>query len=282
MRRFLSPAMFAVVVACFLLPFVSVSCSTAAAGPFLEGFQEGLEGAGGEGQGGQGGQGGLGDLPLGQDGELQIVRATGFEVAMGSAQPGPEFEELAELGGQQATETDEAPMPGRIWVIVVLAAAVLGVALTLLAGSPGAWAGIALGLIGAATLGVFALTFGGGISDQLNEGGGQGGAPFDVSSFFNINFEYGYWLALLFFLAAAGAAIWRLLSYRPAVAGVGYDPAVGGPTTPMPPPVGAPGTPSATGGPASAPGTMPPTAPPPPAPGTLPPRDEPPSGTPPA
>lgn len=215
MRKALSPAFFALVVVCFFLPFVSVSCNAEAIG---EQFGELGEGAGGE----------L-DIP---QGELEAT-ATGWQIVTNSA-PEPEgLEGLEEELGTAAADTPEEDFPGRLFAILALGAAVLGIGLSFLRGRLGAALATVLGAAGL----LFLFLLRNSIQSEIG--------PAEAFGFFEVSYKYGFWLALALFGLAAIAGGWRLGTERPAAAAPPAPPAEGPPPPPEepapPPPGGPPG-----------------------------------------
>ncbi|HEX9823524.1 MAG TPA: hypothetical protein VGB51_03905 [Actinomycetota bacterium] len=209
MKRFLSPAFFAVAVVCFFLPFVSVSCNASALNDTFG--AEGVEGV---------------ELP---EGELE-VKATGWEIVTNRP---PDLDELGSseaLGGAtEAAQQSDEDFPGRIFAILAIGAAVLGVGLSLLGGRRGSGAAVALGALGL----LFLFLLRSSIQSRLGPA-----ALFGVE----VGYEPAYWAALGMFALAGGAGVYRLTSERPplpeAPPGQPSEPPPGAapPTEPPPPP----------------------------------------------
>jgi hypothetical protein len=211
MKKLLSPTFFAVVVAAFFLPFVSVSCSTSGFGEGLGGFGEGL------------GEAGELDIP---QGDIEVT-ATGLQIILNDVDQPEGLGDLgSDFGGaiQQPDPTSEN-FPGRMFAIMAAAAAILGLGLSFLRDRAGAVTAIVLGL-GAA---LFLFLLKNAIDGEL------GGAQLLG---FQVSYKYGYWLALLFGVAAAAAGVWRLMSERAVVmppAATGEPPPPAPPGEPPPP-----------------------------------------------
>lgn len=221
MKRLLSPSFLALVVVAFFLPFISISCNT-------QGLQEGLGGLGelGEGLGGE-------ELDIPQE-NLEVT-ATGLQIILNDVDEPEGAGELGELG-----PTDPAggsgDFPGRIFAILAAAAALLGLGLAFLRDKMGAIAATVAGLAAA----LFLFLMKSSIDGEIGPAQALG---------FQVSYKLGYWLALLFAVAAGAAGIWRLASERAVV----VAPAAGTP----PPPIGTP--------PEGPPPTAPPPTEPPPA-----------------
>lgn len=223
MRRVFSPAFFVLVLAVVFLPFVSVSCNV---GP-LQGALEEFYGPDEE------------PPPIPPDGEITVLEATGFEILTDDIQPSRDLEQLAEAGDEQLGDSQAH---GRIWVLLAVVAAIVGIGVALAPGLLGPGLTVAAGVVGAALLGMFAVAYRSGIDREL-----AGDAPMpgvQATQFLDVSYQYGYWLALVFFLAAAAVGGWRLLTEREvAVAAPPGEPAAPPPGEPVaaPPPVsGAP------------------------------------------
>jgi hypothetical protein len=261
MKRAISPALFALVAACFFLPFFSVSCNAeAAAGAFP----------------------GAANIPS--------IEATGTGFDIIADQPFEPTEETRQQLGVQAGQLTEQGSPdygvARFLLIGAAAAAVLGLLLSLLPGRAGPIAAIIAGVAGPVLLFLTQSQLKSRITDAFSEGAGglpipgptatPGGLPGGgelaqqlAANLFEVSPLIGFWLAMVGFAAAAIWGIVHLIleSRRPAV---GPPPASGfGP--PMPPPTGPP------------PGPPPPSQPPPagPPPAGPPTRPQPPPSQPP-
>jgi hypothetical protein len=245
MKRFLSSPFFLVAGLCFFLPFVTVSCAAGLGEQFAQGLGEAF------------GEEAAGQLQQ-QDLEETL---TGIDIVLG---------ETAE------TEAAETPIPGptpiapttppgeagdnsQLWAIIALAAAGLGIFLSLLPGSVGPILAIILGVGGAIALFLIKVEI-------------DGTIPAQAAAFIEVKYEIGFWAALILFVVAAVTGLLRL--FMP-----------GGPTVPPPAPAG-PGTASGFGPPppsapppAGPPPTPPPTQPPPSPPPPPPPGSPPPGGT---
>lgn len=235
MKKFLSPAFFVLAIICFFLPFVSVSCNPAA-------VQEGLEG--------------LGDSPVpgptdapfpgggfpGGGGEVELFSVTGFDIVIGSDidVSGP----LGGLGGAQPTEDagSAGDFEGRFYVILALAAAVLGLGLSFLREKLGSAMATVMGVAGLAFLLLFRMAFSPDLGAQADAAAGA----------LSVNWKIGWWLALVAFVLAAAAGVWVAMTGTGAPATVGY-----GETAPPgePPPQAPPDQP-----PPQTPPDQPPTA----------------------
>jgi hypothetical protein len=175
-RRTISPALFAVVVICFFLPFFTVACS---AGAGLAGLGEEL--------------GGDLNIPASQQVDVTV---SGWDLVIGNT------EEQAEVG----EAAGEAPVPEpqgeddrtvQIFAILALAAAALGAGLSLLRLPLGPALAIAFSVLG--ILFLFLLR------NRIT-----GDVPAQVQAFLDVETEYGFWLALVFFLLAGGWGLYRL------------------------------------------------------------------------
>jgi hypothetical protein len=244
MKRFLSSPFFLLAGLCFFLPFVTISCAAGLGEQFTQGLGEAF----GEEAGAQ----------LQQE-ELEET-LTGIDIVLG---------ETAE------TEAADTPIPGptpiapttppgaggdssQLWAIIALAAAGLGIFLSLLPGAAGPILAIILGVAGAVSLFLIKVEI-------------DGTIPAQAAAFIDVKYEIGYWVALLLFVVAAVTGLLRLFmrgrptAPPPAPAGAGTASGFGPPPPSAPPPSAPP------------PATPPPTQPPPPPP----PGGTPPGGTPP-
>lgn len=200
-RRFVSPALFAVVVICFFLPFVTIACGEAGQGAVEE-----IAGEFGETPPPGGG------IP--EDG--QIADFTGWQLVVGDQD---------ELEATEApTDTDAAPgavpgQPGDVrdsqpFAIAAFAIAVLGIALSWLALWIGPVAGSLLGIAGVVVL--FLLK--GSVEGLIPAAGG-----FQLLEF---RWEIGFWIAMAAFGLAAAWSLYRLLTEaRLATRRTGTEPA---------------------------------------------------------
>lgn len=185
-RRFVSPALFAVVVICFFLPFVTIACGEAGQGAAQEIAGEfGATPPAGEG------------LP--EDGKLADF--TGWQLVTGDQ----DELEAAEGVPEAAPEGFPSQPTGDIrdsqpFAIAALAIAVLGIALSWLALWVGPIAGAALGIGGLVAL--FLLK--GSVEDLIPGAGG-----FQLVEF---RWEIGFWIAMASFGLAAAWSIYRLLT----------------------------------------------------------------------
>jgi hypothetical protein len=239
MKRFLSSPFFLLAGLCFFLPFVTISCAAGLGEQFAQGLGEAF----GEEAGAQ----------LQQE-ELEET-LTGIDIVLG---------ETAEPSAAQTpipgptpivptTPPGEAGDNSQLWAIIALAAAGLGIFLSLLPGSVGPILAIILGVAG--TISVFLIKV------EID-----GTIPAQAAAFIDVKYEVGYWAALILFVVAAVTGLLRLFMR-------------GRPTAPPPAPAGA-GTASGFGPPppsAPPPAAPPPTAPPPAEP---PPTPPPPGGPP--
>lgn len=199
MRKAVSPAMFAVVVICFFLPFFTVACSAGDLGELGEQL------------------GGEFELPASEELEQTV---TGWDLVVGNTD-----EATAEA-------TEEAPGPAQaepgggpdVYAVIAFAAAILGIGLSLLRRPLGPIIAVGLGLLGA----VFLFLLKTRLDAQI---------PAQARPFIEVRTEYGFWLALLFFLAAAGWGVYRLVTDRqPAAAPTGFEAGTPPAEPPEPPP----------------------------------------------
>jgi hypothetical protein len=244
MRRLLSPAFFVLAAVMFFLPFVAVSCNV---GPLAGAIPD---------MGPEGEQ--IPELP--PDGRITIIEATGYEIITDSMEPAEDlrrFQEFAEETGEAPIQEEETATPhGRIWLILAAVVALAGIALSLLAGRLGAILAVAMGFLGAAFLGIFTMAFRSGLDQELAAEAEMPG--FQASQFLEVSYQYGFWLALVFFLAAAAAGVWGLLALRPeAPAGALPGEPVAAPPPEPGPPSGEPTSPPAEPTPPPEPGPPP-------------------------
>jgi len=192
MKRFLSPAMFAVVVICFLLPFISISCDASALQNPFGGTESPI----------------AGPTPIpgfpGGGGEVELTTATGFDIVFGSSAEIEGLGGLGALGGQTTQQGSWADLDGRFYVIIALVAAVVGLGLSLLRGRIGALGAAAMGIAVAALLFIFRLT----ASPNLDQA--QAGGP--GADAVSLNFKIGWWLALIFGVLAAATGLWLAMT----------------------------------------------------------------------
>jgi hypothetical protein len=229
MKRFLSSPFFLLAGLAFFLPFVTVSCASGLGDQFTQGLEEAF---GEEAQ-----------IP---EGDLE-ESLTGIDIVMG------ETSETGDTGvpGVEGVPTPAAPEAqetgdnSQLWAIIALAAAALGIFLSLLPVGAGPLLAIILGLAGAVTLFLVRVEI-------------DGSIPAEAESFIDVRYEYGFWAALILFVIAALTGVFRLLSRdRPAV------------TAPAAPAAGATASGFGTAAPrrpAPPPAAPPPAAPPPPPP----------------
>jgi hypothetical protein len=252
MKRFLSSPFFLLAGLCFFLPFVTISCAS----DLGEQFTQGLGEAFGEQAGAQ----------LQQE-ELEET-LTGIDIVLGETAE-PDVADTPIPGPTPIAPTTppaEAGDNSQIWAIIALAAAGLGIFLSLLPGSVGPILAIILGVAGA-------------IATFLIKVEIDGTIPAQAAAFIDVKYEIGYWAALILFVVAAVTGLLRLFmrdrpSYGPP------PPAAAGTTSGFgPPPPGAP--PPSTPPPSTPPPATPPPAQPPPPPGGPPPGGTPPPGPPP-
>jgi hypothetical protein len=212
MRRFLSSPFFLLAGLCFFLPFVTISCAGNLGGQLTEGLGEAL---------GQEVQGQL------QDQEQTL---TGIDIVMGETKetdvaetpvPGPTPLPISPQGGGGGDNS-------QLWAIIALVAAGLGIFLSLLPGSAGPILAIILGIAGAASMFL--------IKSEID-----GIIPTQAAAFIDVQYELGYWAALILFVVAAATGLIRLLmrdrtTGPPAVAGPGAEPPPPAPPPPAQPP----------------------------------------------
>lgn len=261
MRRLFSPTFFVLAAVMFFLPFVAVSCNV---GPLAGAIPD----VGPEGEQ-------IPELP--PDGRITIIEATGFEIITDSIEPADDlrrFQEFAEEAGEAPIQEEETATPhGRIWLILAAVVALAGIALSLLAGRLGAMLAVAMGVLGAALLGIFTMAFRSGLDQELAAEAEMPG--FQASQFLEVSYQYGFWLSLVFFLAAAAAGVWGLLALRPeAPAGAHAGEPAPLPTEPTAPPPTEPTAPPGEPTPPPAEPTPPPEPGPPPEDPGAPPRQE--------
>ncbi|HEX2030951.1 MAG TPA: hypothetical protein VHL78_06080 [Actinomycetota bacterium] len=198
MRKAISPALFAVVVICFFLPFFTVACSAGDLGQLGEQL------------------GGDFELPASEELEQTV---TGWDLVIGNTE-----EAAAEATDETPAQT-EAEADGRpdVYAVVAFAAAVLGIGLSFLRRPLGPILAVGLGLLGA----IFLFLLRSRLTGQI---------PAQARAFIEVRTEYGFWLALLFFLAAAGWGVYRLVAPREpaAAAPTGFE--AGAPSLPPEPP----------------------------------------------
>lgn len=184
MKRFLSPAFFLLAGGCFFLPFVSISCN-----PEQISQQFGEEFTPTEG------------VP---EGKFEIT-ITGLNIVLNTEPKAEGLEDLQQSfedfgsGVSDASPTDA--FPGRVFGIAALAAAVLGVILSFLGRRLGAIVSLALGLGGA----IFLFIMKSQLDSQIGPAAFVG---------FEVNYKYGYWLALGLFVAAALVGLLRVATER--------------------------------------------------------------------
>jgi hypothetical protein len=257
MKRFLSSPFFLLAGLCFFLPFVTISCASGFGEQFSQGFGEAF-----------------GEEVAGQLQQQDLEETfTGIDIVLGETQesdlgetpvPGPTPLPTTPEGGDTGDSS-------QIWAIVALAAAALGIFLSLLPGAAGPILAIVLGVAGAISMFLIKVEI-------------DGTIPAEAAAFIQVRYQIGYWIALLLFVVAAVTGLIRLFM-RDRVRPPAPGPAPGAGTTsgfgpPAAPPPAAP--PPATPPPAAPPPAQPPPAqpPPPPPPGT-PPGGTPPPGQPP-
>jgi hypothetical protein len=251
MRRFLSSPFFLLAGLCFFLPFVTISCAAGLGEQFTQGLGEAF----GEEAAGQLQQQDLEETLTG----LDIVLGETAEPDIGDTPiPGP-------TPIAPTTPPAEAGDNSQLWAIIALAAAGLGIFLSLLPGAVGPILAIILGVGGAISLFL--------IKTEID-----GTIPAQAAAFIEVKYEIGFWAALILFVVAAITGLLRLfMGGRPAMpppapAGAGTASGFGPPPPAAPPPSTPPPT---TPPPAAPPPTPPPAQPPPPPP----PGSTPPGGT---
>jgi hypothetical protein len=253
MRRAISPVFFVLALACFFLPFFSISC---------QGAEQ------------------LGNLPGAEQADFPEV--TGFEVVTGAAQDELSDPEGAAQAGIPAEQVPTIDMgTTQIFAIAAAALAVLGILVALARGRSGGLLAIGAGVLGAVVLFLASVMFSSAVSGFNDEfrsfvqqqGGEELGELGPVAGFINFQAdnEIGFWLSLLaFILAAAAGAFLLFTAGRPTAAPAGGTatgfgaPSAPPPSAPPPatPPPAAP--PPAAPPPGSPPGGAPPSEPPPP------------------
>jgi hypothetical protein len=258
MKRFLSSPFFLLAGLCFFLPFVTISCAAGLGEQFTQGLGEAF-----------------GDEAQAQLQQQELEQTlTGIDIV---------------LGETEETDVGDTPIPGptpiapttppasagdnsQLWAIIALAAAGLGIFLSLLPGSVGPILAIILGVGGAISMFLIKVEI-------------DGTIPAQAAAFIDVQYEIGFWAALILFVVAAVTGLLRLFmrdrttTPPPAPAGAGSASGFGPP--PSTPPAGTAPPPAAP--PPSAPPTqpLPPQQPPPPPPGETPPGTTPPSQPPP-
>jgi hypothetical protein len=242
MKRFLSSPFFLLAGLCFFLPFVTISCAAGLGEQFTQGLGEEL-----------GGQLQQQDLEQTLTG-IDIVAGETAETDVGDTPiPGP-------TPIAPTTPPTQAGDNSQLWAIISLAAAGLGIFLSLLPGAVGPVLAIILGVAGAISLFLIKVEI-------------DGTIPAQAAAFIDVKYEIGFWAALILFVVAAVTGLVRLLM-RDRPAGPMPPPATAGTTSGFgPPPPAAP--PAGT----TPPGGLPPQPPPPP--GGTPPRGTPPPSQPP-
>lgn len=232
MKRFLSSPFFLLAGLAFFLPFVTVSCASDLGDQFTQGLGDAF-----------------GDQAQIPEGDLEET-LTGVDIVMGETSSTGE-PALPDVGAATpaAPEAQESGDNSQLWAIIALAAAALGIFLSLIPGGAGPLLAILLGLAGAVTLFLVKVEI-------------DGSIPSEAQSFIDVKYEMGFWGALILFVIAALTGAFRLLSRdRPAAAA---------PAAPAPV-----GTTSGFGSGAPARPTTPPAAPPPAAPPPPPPSQPP-------
>ncbi|OUC14190.1 MAG: hypothetical protein B0A82_12940 [Alkalinema sp. CACIAM 70d] len=172
-----SPALFALVLICFFMPFVTISCK-------------------GPGQ------------------EIPLVKMTGFEVATGKKIATPNWDALSTPNPSQPSSPNPSSanraskkgesVPGNVLAGVVFAVACAGVAVGFVAVQQQLLIQAAIGGLGAVLLLFLKLGIDGGLADQLKKSGNGNGANLGLENMIGTTYEIGYWLSLLLFIAAAG------------------------------------------------------------------------------
>ena len=251
MRRAISPVFFVLALACFFLPFFSVSC---------QGAEQ------------------LGQIP-GAEAQADFPEVTGFQVVTGTAEDelnDPEGAAQAGIPAEQVPNIETGTT--QIFAIAAAALAVLGIFVALARGRSGGLLAIGAGVLGAVVLFLASVMFSSAVSSFNDEfrsflqtqGGEQlGGELGPVAGLINFQAdnEIGFWLSLLaYLLAAAGGAFLLFSAGRPTAAPArGTATGFGAPAAPPPsaPPPAAP-PPAAPPPAAPPPGGMPPSEPPPP------------------
>lgn len=184
MKRAVSPAFFVLAALAFFLPFFTVQCAG----------------------------GGLPELPdvgLGEEAELETT-VTGFELVTSQAEeqlsepapapaPTPTLPGLEDVPGAGETETQVELGTVQILAIAAVAAAVLGIFLSLLAGRTGGAIALGLGAVGVVLLFLVRMQFQNAVFGDLEA---------EARQFIEVQTEYGYWLALVLMLLAA---IWGVV-----------------------------------------------------------------------
>ncbi|MBD2325589.1 hypothetical protein [Alkalinema sp. FACHB-956] len=173
-----SPALFALILICFFMPFVTISCK-------------------GPGQ------------------EIPLVKMTGFEVATGKKIASPNLNALGSPdtsanslpnsgSSKQNSKEPENKVPGNALAGVAFAVACAGVALGFVAVQQQMLIQAAIGGLGAIVLLFLKLGIDGGLAEELKKSGNGNGASLGLENMIGTTYEIGYWLSLLLFIAAAG------------------------------------------------------------------------------
>lgn len=204
MRRIVNSPLFLVAAVCFFLPFITVACSLDLGEQFGGAFGE--------------------DNPLAEiPQECITTTVTGWNLVAGTAPDVPQECLQAAGGGQEQFQPPTEDSNPNVWAILALSAALLGVGLSLIPRPVGPILAIILGVVG----GVLLFVLRGDVAGDL---------PAQARPFIEVRTEYGFWLALVFFLVAAAWGLFRLVSegpLRPAPpSAVGF----GTPEAPPPPP----------------------------------------------
>jgi hypothetical protein len=213
--RAASPILLVLAALCFLLPFIGVSCNTAAAETALGGALSQANGSPGSGNAG------LATSCLQALSGHDLATYSGLNLLTGS---NPSIAtSLAGCGSSSAApSTQAAGIGAQPLVVVALLLILVGIAATVLRGPPRGFVAGGAAIVGAVLLIlansavhapiVTRLTSAGGSSlSDLGLSGGLG-----VDSFFNIHPAIGFWLALTaLVLAAAANAVTAAVTSRP-------------------------------------------------------------------
>jgi hypothetical protein len=163
-----SPALFALVVLCFFMPFISISCQN----------------------------------PMG-GGEMELVKLSGLEVATGKEikMPGADSMGLPKSTAPSKKDTTKPQsVPGNPTAGLIFAIACAGIAVGFIAIPQQYIVQAGLGGVGALMLVILKVTFDSGLASELKKASGGSTMSMPIVATYGM----GYWLAFVAFLGVVG------------------------------------------------------------------------------
>jgi hypothetical protein len=163
----ISPALFALVVLCFFMPFISISCQNPMSG-----------------------------------GDIELVKMNGLEVAMGKEIKMPGGDSMGLPSSKTTTKNSSKPqsVPSNPIAGIIFGIACAGIAVGFIAVPQQYIVQAGLGSLGALMLVVLKLTVDSNLASELKKASGGSTMNMPIVATYGM----GYWLAFLSFLGAVG------------------------------------------------------------------------------